>query len=184
MCHAPPRPARPTALVALPAAAAAKEVSALDVCGADGCTRLTDRVALRAFEQGGDLAEAAPAGLQRSYVLRVHMRDQNGEHIPSWTNRWLPSAGLIASHGEAPGLTFTRVEPALERVLRRAARGHEARPARRYVRSPAPVARVDEVVPAPKASSSTDDGGSPTLAWAGFGALALLAVGGVRLRRR
>jgi hypothetical protein len=82
------------------------------------------------------------------------------------------------------GTNFTRVEPALERVLRRAARGHEARPARRYVRGPVPAARVDEVVPAPNPSSSAGDGGSPTLAWAGFGALALLAVGGVGLRRR
>jgi hypothetical protein len=173
-----------TALVALPGAAAAKEVSAIDVCGADGCTRLTDRAALRAFEQGGDSAEAAPSGLRRSYLLRVHIRDHAGEHIPGWTSRWLPSAGLIAFHGEAAGLSFTRVDPALERVLRRAARGHEARPARRYVGAPAPVARVDEVVAAPP-SAGADNGSPPTLAWTGAGAiLLLLATGAVRARRR
>src|SRR5256885_9046726 len=100
-------------LVALPGAAAAKEVSAVDVCGADGCTRLTDRAALSAFEQGGDLAEAAPTGLRRSYLLRVHIRDHAGEHIPGWTSRWLPSAGLIAFHGDTAGPSFTRVLLAL-----------------------------------------------------------------------
>src|SRR6266487_4462446 len=104
------------AAVALPTAASAKEVTALDVCGVNGYTRLTDRAALRAFEQGGDLAEAAPAGRQRSYLLRVHMRGVPAD-APGWTSRWLPSAGLIASHGDEAGTTFTRVEPALDHVL-------------------------------------------------------------------
>jgi hypothetical protein len=172
-----------TALVVLPAAAAGKELSALDVCGADGCTRLTDHAALTAFEQDGDLAEAAPAGLQRSYLLRVHMRDDAGGRVPAWTSRWLPSVGLIAFHDDQAGTSFTRVEPALERVLRRAAHGLTARPARRYVRR-VPVARVAEVVAPPRApATDAAGGGSPALAWAGLGALLLLAAGAVRARR-
>jgi hypothetical protein len=170
-----------TALVALPAAAGAKEVSALDVCGVQGCTRVSDRAALTAFEQGSELAEASPAGLQRSYLLRVHMREDAGGHVPAWTSRWLPSAGLIAFHDDQAGTSFTRVEPALERVLRRAARGLTARPARRYVRR-VPVARVAEVVAPPRAPAA-DAAGSPTLAWAGLGALFLLAAAVVRARR-
>jgi hypothetical protein len=172
------------AVVALPTAASAKEVTALDVCGVKGCTRLTDRAALRAFEQGGDLAEAAPAGRQRSYLLRVHMRGVPAD-APDWTSGWLPSVGLIASHDDQAGTTFTRVVPALERVLHRAAHGLTARPARRYVRR-VPVARVAEVVEPPRSPAASDAGagGSPALAWAGLGALLLLAVGVVRARRR
>ena len=63
-----------TAVLALPGAAAAKEVSAIQVCGTDGCTRIVDRAVLRAFEQGTEMAEAAPSGRHRSYELRVRVR--------------------------------------------------------------------------------------------------------------
>ena len=50
------------AALAVPTAAAAKEITAVDVCGTDGCTRIEDRAALRAYEQGSELAQAPPAG--------------------------------------------------------------------------------------------------------------------------
>ena len=43
-----------TAALALPAGAAAKEIVALDVCGTDGCTRISDRDTLRGFEDGSE----------------------------------------------------------------------------------------------------------------------------------
>jgi hypothetical protein len=173
-----------TAALALPAAAAAKEVTALDVCGTDGCTRISDHASLRGFEQGGDLAEAAPSGLQRSYLLRVRMRDDAGG-VGGWTNRWLPDAGLLVFRGEDGQLMFTRVEPVLERILRTAARGHEARPARHYTRSAPPVAQVAEVV-APPTTSARDDGGDSRAAGAASGAaaLALATAAALTLRRR
>jgi len=77
---------------ALPAVAGAEEVSAVDVCGTDGCTRIADRAALRSFQQGSELAAAAPAGRQRSYLLGVRVRDEAGGSQLGWTSRWLPAA--------------------------------------------------------------------------------------------
>ena len=38
--------------LALPATAGAKQITALDVCGTDGCTRISDRSVLHSFEAG------------------------------------------------------------------------------------------------------------------------------------
>jgi hypothetical protein len=171
--------------LALPAAAAAKEVTAVSVCGAHACTRLTDRAALDAFMHAGGLAEEAPSEPQRSYLLRVRVDEPGTDYSDTWTSRWLPDAGLIASREDGGGLVFTGVEPALDRVLRRAARGHAARAPRRYVRRD-PVAQVVEVVnppaPAPRPAAA-DAGGPPRLAWAGAAAalLLLLAAGAARV---
>jgi hypothetical protein len=169
------------AALALPAAAAAKEVTAVTVCGAHACTRLTDHASLDAFMRAGGLAEEAPGAPQRSYLLRVRISEPGSDHVDNWTSHWLPDAGLIASREDGGGLVFTRVEPALERVLRRAARGHAARPARRFVRHD-PVARVVEVVPPPASAprpAAADAGGSPPPAWVWVGgALLLLAAAG------
>jgi hypothetical protein len=174
-----------TAALALPAAAAAKEVTALDVCGTDGCTRISDRDTLRGFEQGTELAQAAPAGRHRSYKLRVLIRDEAGKAQVGWTTLWLPKAGVMASDDGQPGATFMPVGPALERALRRAARGHTARAARRYAALPRPVSRVVEVVPAPPArSADASPSGPPALAWTGLAAVVLLAAGALRARRR
>ena len=100
-----------TAALALAArgAAAAKEVSALDVCGTDGCTRIDDRAVLRGFEQGSELAEAAPTGLHRSYELRVRVRNDTAAPVTGWKTQWLPGAHLIAFDDGQPGATFTPV---------------------------------------------------------------------------
>jgi hypothetical protein len=180
------------AVLALPTAAGAKEVSRLDVCGTDGCTRVVAASALRAFEEGGALAAAAPSGAQRSYTIRVRVRI-DGRSQDGWIVDWLPRVGLLAFRGENSDMAFTPVEPALARALRRAARGHTARAARPYVRKTGPVARVAEVVPAPRpaaARAASDDGGGggrggglPPLAWVGVAAGLLLVGGAVRARR-
>ena len=173
------------AALALPATAGAKEVTGLDVCGTDGCTRIADRSVLRGFEQGSELAEAAPAGRHSSYLLRVRIRDDTGASRTGWTTLWLPSVHLIAFDDGQPGATFTPAPPALERALWRAARGHAARAARSVAAPRDAAARVAEVVPAPparpaKASSS----GPPALAWTGLATIVLLAAGALRVRRR
>ena len=175
-----------TAAVALaaPGAAAAKEVSALDVCGTDGCTRIADRAVLGSFEQGTSLAEAAPAGPHRFYELRVRVRDDTGGSVTGWTTLWLPGAHLLAFDYGQPGATFSPAPPRLERALARAARGHTARAAHRYSVAPPPAARVAEVVPAPAAArSSSGSSGPPVLAWTGLAAVVLVAAGAWRARR-
>jgi hypothetical protein len=169
------------AALALPAAAAAKEVTAVSVCGAHACTRLTDRASLDAFMRAGGMAEAAPNTPQRSYLLRVRVSEPGSDYVDNWTSRWLPDAGVIASRDDTGGLLFTGVDAGLDRVLRRAIRGHAARPARRFVRHDI-TPRVDEVVEPPASppkAAAADAGGSLSPAWAGAGAaLLLLAAAG------
>ena len=177
------------AALALPTVAGAKEVSRLDVCGTDGCTRVVAASALHAFQEGSAMAVAAPSGAQRSYTIRVHVRI-DGRSEDGWIVDWLPRAGVLAFEGENGDRSYTPVEPALERALKRAARGHTARAARRYVRKAEPVARVAEVVTAPRpaaARTASDDrgggGGLPPLAWVGVAAGLLLVGGAVRAHR-
>jgi hypothetical protein len=176
------------AALALPAAAGAKEITALEVCGTDGCTRIADRSVLRSFEEGSALAEAPPAGRHRSYSLRIRVRDEAGVARLGWTSIWLPSAHVIAFDGGQPGATFTPAPPALKRALWSAARGHTARAARRFAVARQPAARVAEVVPAParaSASARAPAGDQAALMWAGgAGVVLLLAAGAWRARRR
>ena len=176
------------AVLAVPTAAGAKEITAVDVCGADGCTRIENRAALRAFEQGSELAQAPPAGRQRSYRLRIRVRDDTGASQVGWTSLWLPDAAVIAFDDGQQGAPFTPVAPALSHALRRAARGHTARAARRYTQPPPPAARVAEVVPSPvraSASRRTTADGGPALMWTGAaGIVLLLGAGAWRARRR
>jgi hypothetical protein len=176
------------AALAVPTAAGAKEITAVDVCGTDGCTRIEDRAALRAFEQGSELAQAPPAGRQRSYRLRIRVRDDTGASHVGWTSLWLPDAAVIAFDDGQQGATFTPVEPALSRTLRRAARGHTATAARRYTQPPPPAARVAEVIPAPVRASASERktaDGRPALMWTGAaGIVLLLGAGAWRARRQ
>jgi hypothetical protein len=170
----------------LPATALAKEVSRVDVCGAGGCGRITDHDSLMAFMAGDDMAAAAPREAQRSYRLKVFVRDDKGEPIQGWTSHWLPAAGLIAFEDAPDQYLFSPVGPKLERVLRDAARGHAPRAARSFGAKAEPVAQVDEVVEPPAATARADGGGgSPPYAWIGV-AVGLLLVGGgaVRVRHR
>ncbi len=173
------------AVLALPATAGAKEVSSLDVCGTDGCTRIAERDVLRSFEQGSALAEAAPAGRHRSYLVRVRLRDDGGVARTGWTTLWLPSVHLMAFDDGQPGATFTPVPPALERALASAARGHAARAAQSFGERKQPTAQVAEVVPAPTSPTRAADDGPPALMWTGAAGLVLLiSAGAWRARRR
>jgi hypothetical protein len=171
-------------VLVLPAAAGAKEITGAAVCGPDGCTRLTDHAALHAFMMDlGEMAEAAPATAQRSYLLRTRIGEPGG-HTEGWTTRWLPDVGLIASRDENGGQLFTDVGPQLERVLRRAAGHRAAFPARRFVRRDIRP-RVVEVVPAPTSRAAAGGDGPWWLVGVGAAALALLGAGAAaRARRR
>jgi hypothetical protein len=175
--------------LAVPAAAAAKEVSRVDVCGADGCGRITDHGALAAFMEGDDRPATVPYGAQRSYAVKVYVRDDTGATVHGWTSHWIPRSRVLAFEDEQGQWAFTDVPSKLERALRGAARGRTAQRARTFADKPDPEAQVDEVfapATATVARAGDEDGGLPTLAWLGLAA-GLLAVGGagaVGLRRR
>ena len=171
-----------TLALAFPAVATAKEVTRVDVCGADGCGRISDHGSLEAFMEGDDQPATVPFGPQRSYTLRVRMRAEEGEAVHGWTTHWIPKANVLAYQDEHGQFAFTDVPAKLRRALTVAARGHTARAARVFEDPPDPEAQVDEVVTAPPATARADAGGGlPALAWVGVAA-GLLAVGGAGAR--
>ena len=181
------------AALALPAAAGAKQITALEVCGTDDCTRIADRSVLRSFEEGSALAEAPPAGRHRSYLLRVRVRDEAGVGRTGWTSLWVPSAHVIAfANGRSRGRPSRPPRPRSSARCGASARGHTARAARRFAAARQPAARVAEVVPAPVRASTrapvaapATSGGQPALMWTGgAGVVLLLAAGARRARGR
>jgi LPXTG-motif cell wall-anchored protein len=182
----------PLALVlALPPAAGAKEVGSLALCGTDGCHGVKGSQAKRDFENGAREAQP-PAQAEPFLELRVRIRAHEGERIPGFSLRYLPTAGLLRSTDERGGAAWTRPAPALAAALRQAARGLRPKPAALLGSlRPAPPARarVDEVVvPAVDRDAGRAGGdGAPWLVLAGAAgalALGLAALRTLRRRRR
>jgi len=175
------------ALLALPAAAPAKGISALAVCGGGGCHAVDSRAVRAAFER--ELVIRTIRRAEPWYRLRARARVSSGELAQVWTAEWLPNAGVLRIDG--PDAVWVRPGAALRRALARAARGLRPRPAATLapVAGPAPPpARVVEVFsPADEADRRADRGGPGARALAialgtvvGVGAAALAA----RRRRR
>jgi hypothetical protein len=173
--------------LAFPAAAVAKEVTRVDVCGTDGCGHITDHDSLQAFMEGDDRPATVPLGAQRSYTLKVHVRADEGETIHGWTSHWIPKANVLAFEDEQGKWAFTDVPSKLEQALQGAARGRTASAPRTFADNPDPEAQVDEVfAPATAKRAGSEGAGLPAIAWLGVAA-GLLAVGGagaLGLRRR
>jgi len=172
-----------TVALALPTAAPAKEVSALTVCGSDGCHEVTAHAALRGFMNGG-YETLAPQRAVPFFTVKATMRHA-GEDAGGWTVDYLRAADLIRATGENSRHVWTRPPGVTARALRRAARGLQPYPAGRLgpVREPPPVAAEDPPARVPRPASG---GGSSPLALAGGGAGAAVVVlaGGLLARRR
>jgi hypothetical protein len=171
------------AALALPAAAGAKEISAVSVCGTNGCRTIADRDALRSFMNDANV-QVAPSNATPFLRLRVKVT-HDGEDLGGWTAQWMRPLNLIRAEGDT-GSAFSRPDAATTRALRHAARGLKPYPATELapVREPSsvPVAAA----PAP-ASRQAADGGSSAVAWiVAGGALALIAAasGALIARRR
>jgi hypothetical protein len=173
---------------ALPAAGAAKGVASLSVCGTAGCHPV-DRAAVRAnFER---LVPApAPDRREPFYTLRAKARDSSGEALEVFALAWLPRAGVLRQDAESEWL---RPAPAIDRALRRAARGRHARPSAALgpITPTVPRARVAEVfAPAARDSDAAASRGAPAAGTATIAGVALLAAAGAaalaatRRRRR
>ena len=96
-----------TALLS-PATAAAKEVSALRVCGSSGCAQLTDKALLARIGEGSDGATRAPAPqLQPYYRLAYTVSAAPGENFDggktqsTFTSWYVPGAHVTQSVDEA-----------------------------------------------------------------------------------
>ena len=175
------------AAVLVPAAAAsAKEVKSVSVCGPGTCTKLKgsdDR--LHMFVEGGNPV-APPAQPGDTYELRAVVL--GGEEVIRFTTLYMPSAGLVRSED---GTWFPLREEAVRAVARQT-RTLEAFPPPyvadqlsadvEAVKPAVPV--VDEVyVPAAAERSATPTGGGFPWLWVALGA-GLLSAALWRLRPR
>jgi hypothetical protein len=171
------------AVLALPAVAGAKELSALTVCGTDGCRTITAHAPLQGFMDGGyeTLAPERPAPF---FVVKAHMR-HDGESAGGWTVQYLRATNLIRAQVDDGKHAWTRPAGVTARALRRAAHGLEPYPADELgpVREPSPAPAAS---PPARVSSPAPGDGSSRLGLAGGGAAAaaVLAAGLLAARRR
>ena len=172
------------AALALPAAASAKELAALTLCGTDGCQKITAHAALRGFMDGG-YETLGPKHASPFFTVKATMRAA-GEDAGGWKVQYLRAANLIRAEAEHGKHVWTRPAGATAQALRDAAQGLQPYPAEKLgpVREPPPVAVED---PPARVSRPASGGGSSHLALAGGGATAaitLLAAGLVARSRR
>jgi hypothetical protein len=175
------------ALLALPAAAPAKGIDSLAVCGPNGCHAVHRPAVRAAFER-----EMAVRTIRRAEPwlrLRARARVSSGDLAEVWTGEWLPRAGVLRVAG--PDGAWVKPGPALRRALDRAARGlrtHRAATLAAVSGPSLPPARVVEVFsPAGEAASRPGRTGASAAAAAAL-AIACLGLGAaalaVRRRRR
>jgi len=159
--------------LALPAAAPAKRVSSLTVCGTEGCEKVTDHAALRGFMDGG-YETLSPKEASPFFTVKVAMR-HDGEHAGGWTVQYLRAPNLIRAQVDDGKHVWTRPAGVTAAALRDAARGLHPYPAEKLgpVREPPPAAVED---PPARVSRPASGGGSSHLALAGGGATAAIVL--------
>src|SRR4051812_61897 len=114
------------ALALLPASAAAKEVSKVQVCGAHHrCADVDgDSQTLNLAASGGIPGEPPPPA-SPWYRVRVTISGAPGEDMKpfSFSYAWVPSAGLVRLRGEGGDYEWAEAAPNTTRVLARTAAG-------------------------------------------------------------
>jgi hypothetical protein len=152
------------------AAASAKEIASVKVCGADGCTDVTDRATMAITDNGPPTSwpdEATPF-----YRVKIAVRGEDGETVPGWTFLWVPAAQKVSfedgTWANPPSTAIDELE-ALTREL-------EPLPASKLVLPAVPEPK--EVVSPAGAPPPAGDGGLPAAVRAllAAGALGLLAL--------
>lgn len=97
------------AVLAVPAPAVAKEVANVAMCGPDGCTNLGN-----SGQHGGFPSDSGPVGQMPGpaafYVLKytVAAEGESG----TWTQWYVPSAGMVASRDEREGMYWNKIDDA------------------------------------------------------------------------
>jgi hypothetical protein len=161
--------------LAAPAAAQAKEVSEVSVCGRAGACTTYDR---SSFDSLMFLAQDAgptdpPASAARWYRVRFTVDErEHGGGFARWTVAYVPSADSLRVRDESGRFAWVALNPRAASVLRRAVRELPAFPAARLrgLDVEPPAARVDAVYP-PSAETAAPSGRTPW-GWIAGGALA------------
>ena len=153
------------------AAASAKEIDKVKVCGAGGCHDVTDRASMAVTDGGPPTAwpdEATPF-----YRIKITVKVPEGEDVPGWSFLWVPAAEMIAQEDG----TWTTPPSTTVAELEKLTRGIEPLPASKL---PLPEPAAEETpagAAAPVTPPSDDGGGPPTAVWVllAAGALGLFA---------
>jgi hypothetical protein len=150
------------------AAASAKEIDKVKVCGVDGCHDVSDQATMAVTDGGPPTAwpdEATPF-----YRVKISVKVPEGESVPGWSFLWVPAAQMIKQEDE----TWTNPPSTTVDELDALTRGIKPLPASKLV-LPEPVKPAEIVAPAE--APPAGDGGLPTAIWVLIvaGALGLLA---------
>jgi len=180
-------------MLAAPAAAPAKEVSEVQVCGSHGhCTAYdtSDFKSLMFLAQDAGPTDP-PAAAAPWYRVRFTVDErEHGGGYARWTVGYVPSAGSLRVRDNG-GFTWVALTPRAAAALERAARALPALPAARLAGLSAepPAASAGEPgAPAGQAAATSErTGGSAPWGWiaaAALGGALLLAALGRTVRRR
>jgi hypothetical protein len=178
--------------LAAPAAAPAKEISKVAVCGQDKKCVTYDKGDFKNLiflaEDAGPMDPPAAAAPWFRVRYTVDMREEGGGY-DGWTVVYVPSADSIRAGDESAGFEWHALNPRTARVLKRATRHLQAFPGAtlRKMDRKLPEVRVDEVyAPAPKEPATATTTGTPWgwIAGAAIGVAVLLLLAARTLRRR
>jgi hypothetical protein len=183
-------------LLAVPAAAQAKEISKVSACGTAGQCTTYDRSDFRSLmflaEDAGPTDPPAAAAAWYRVRFTVDEREHGGGY-DSWTVAYVPSTDSLRIRGEGGGFEWVALNPRTAAVLKRAVRNLPAFPKDRLrgLHVEAPGAQVDEVLtPSAQTDATRDRGASGATSWrwiAGgvlVAALVLATIAGTLRRRR
>ncbi len=115
--------------LALPAPAAAKELSKLDVCGPSGCNSTSDRALLGRIGVGSDGSiPADPPALAPYYTLVYHVRAGRGESFNGrkefvFRTSYVPGAHLVRGIDESGYVVWTTASQVFTNAIARLTRG-------------------------------------------------------------
>ena len=133
------------------AAASAKEISAVKVCGADGCHDVTDRATM-AVADGGP-PTTWPDEPSPFYRVKISVKGEDGETVPGWTFLWVPAVQKVEFEDGTWGNPASTTIDELTKLTR----SIEPLPASRLT-LPAPV-QAEVVAPPPAQAPPAADGG-------------------------
>jgi hypothetical protein len=158
-------------VLAVPAAAQAKEISKVSVCGADSQCTTYDQSDFRSLmflaEDAGPTDPPAAAAAWYRVRFTVDEREHGGGY-DSWTVAYVPSTDSLRIRGEGGGFEWVALNPRAAAVLERAVRNLPAFPKDRLrgLHVEAPGAQVDEVLtPSPQLDATRDRGASGATPW-------------------
>jgi hypothetical protein len=169
------------AAMAIAPAAAAKEITSVQVCGSDACVTTRDPTLLQGLMNGGGMG-APPQHPSGAIQLRARVTEPGGTVIGRFRNWWVPGTELMVGEDGAWITLPQNVVAVLEKLSDDL---HPYRPER--IGSSLAATSTPAAAPPPERTAAAGDdaeGGIDWLLIGGFCALAAVAATGLALLRR